>query len=439
MNDPYGIACAVRADINFQVSLPAAGPAPLTEWGQLSSPGPIEGRTLLVLLSGATYDHTYWDMPGIGKKYSFVAAANHAGFATLNLDRLGLGHSSKPAADVLTMQSEADATHQIITNFKSGDMSFLGVGKVILVGHSLGSGIAVQEAGTYHDVDGVVLTGFAHAAGPNLPQVFGNLVEASTDPSLAVEQPQPGYLTIAPGHRDLFYNAADADPRVIAVDEAHRQTVTTGENNSFGALLGNAAISNAITAPVLSIFGAEDRLFDVPGGVPQAEAEHTFFSNAASDQTIVVPRAGHSLQLAENARYTDTRIFDWINRVVKGGPIGGRIVQGGPGADVLAGDGRGNLILGGGGNDTIIAGIGINVLVGGGGADRFIFESGSGQDVILDFNGRQGDRLVVDSMLSYVIDARGRFGMTIRFSNGGSVTLANVAPSAFRTSWILAS
>jgi hypothetical protein len=56
------------------------------------------GAPLLILASGFTYDHQYWDLPVDGGKYSFVDAANRAGYATLNLDRLGLGSSDKPPA-----------------------------------------------------------------------------------------------------------------------------------------------------------------------------------------------------------------------------------------------------------------------------------------------------------------------------------------------------
>src|SRR3954454_12848299 len=69
-------------------------------WGETTpAQGGQHGGTLLLLLSGSTYDHRYWDMPGVGSEYSFVDAAHEAGYATLNIDRLGVGNSSKPPAD----------------------------------------------------------------------------------------------------------------------------------------------------------------------------------------------------------------------------------------------------------------------------------------------------------------------------------------------------
>ena len=49
----------------------------------LDSPGPTQGRPLMILVSGFTYDHQYWDPAVGGGKYSFVDAANRAGYATL--------------------------------------------------------------------------------------------------------------------------------------------------------------------------------------------------------------------------------------------------------------------------------------------------------------------------------------------------------------------
>lgn len=300
----------------FNIGLSPGSGKNVQIWAEHSTPehaGP-NSKTLLILLSGATYDHRYWDLPGVPGKYSFVDAANKAGFATLNLDRLGLGNSSKPSADQVNLGNEAYTTHEIINHVKAGALGEH-YDNVILVGHSIGSGIAVQEAGTYNDVDGVVLTGFTHYAGPNFPLVPAGQVAASTDPNLPPDQQQPGYLTTAVGTRSLFYNTADASQTVIAADEAAKQTVTSGELGEFVQLLGNHAISNAIKAPVLSMFGAQDLIFDDPGGLRQALDEHTWFNGASSYQAVVVPNAGHSLQLHKNAPYADAQTFDWVSRI----------------------------------------------------------------------------------------------------------------------------
>ncbi len=428
----------VQRDIQFPVSIPAAGPALLTEWGQLSSPGTTKGRPLLILLSGGTYDHSYWSLPGAAATYSFVDAANRAGFAVLNLDRPGLGSSSKPPAGTLTAESEAATTHQIIAELRNGSIAPFGFGRVILVGHSFGSAVALEEAGVYQDVDGIVLTGFTHSAGPDLPQLLAHQVAASTVPRLALENPPAGYSTSETGFRSLFYNPSDADPEVIAQDDALRSTQTASENNTLGALLSGTAISGTVTAPMLALFGAQDRIFSVPGG-SGAATEYLFYGSTASFQAVVVPDAGHSVQLASNAAYTDDRILSWIQRIVAFGGIGGDLVEGGPGNDILAGDGKGKAIFGGGGDDTLIGVSGNNVLSGGAGADRFVVGPKEGSDFILDFNGQQGDRLVIDPSLTFTVQPGSGAFTLIRLSNGGVLTLVGVRPAEFRTAWIIRS
>jgi hypothetical protein len=99
--------------------------------------------------------------------------------------------------------------------------------------------------------------------------------------------------------------------------------------------------------------------------------------------------------------------------MIRGG-LGNDIIYGGNGADTLhgddgndtiwagAGDDRihgdaGNDVLYGGlGNDTIRGGAGNDTLSGGAGADRFEFFSGQNENLIMDFNAAQGDRIILD-------------------------------------------
>ncbi|MCC5618008.1 hypothetical protein LC605_23565 [Nostoc sp. CHAB 5836] len=76
------------------------------------------------------------------------------------------------------------------------------------------------------------------------------------------------------------------------------------------------------------------------------------------------------------------------------GGVGNDSLIGGAGADVLRGSAGNDILIGGAGNDT---------LAGGAGADRFVFNTNAtfarndiGVDVISDFNGSQGDKIVLD-------------------------------------------
>jgi Ca2+-binding RTX toxin-like protein len=76
------------------------------------------------------------------------------------------------------------------------------------------------------------------------------------------------------------------------------------------------------------------------------------------------------------------------------GGLGDDIVGGGDGQDVVNGGAGNDLVDGGAGHDVVIAGSGDDVvhggdghdqLTGGAGRDTFVFESGFGKDVVLDF------------------------------------------------------
>src|SRR5215470_14436202 len=82
-------------EVLFPVALAPGQPTEFTVVGQLCARGPIHGKTIQVLVHGATYDHNIWDWPFQPERYSYVQAVTAAGYATLNMDRLGHGRSSR--------------------------------------------------------------------------------------------------------------------------------------------------------------------------------------------------------------------------------------------------------------------------------------------------------------------------------------------------------
>jgi hypothetical protein len=77
-------------------------------------------KTVEVMVSGLSYDHNYFNISYSPNTYSYVYAATSRGYSTFNLDRLGVGLSSKPPADQLTVQSHAYVIQQIISKLRAG-------------------------------------------------------------------------------------------------------------------------------------------------------------------------------------------------------------------------------------------------------------------------------------------------------------------------------
>lgn len=304
------------SDRFFAVDL---GVLPVTVHGRLCVPAASSGAPELeVLVPGATYLAAYWNAPVEGGKYSYVQHATADGFATLALDRLGTGLSSKPLSALVTATGEAQVVHQVISQIRAGLPGAPGFRRIALVGHSLGSLITVVEAATYHDEDAVILTGYSTSiqAAQLLRTFVGGLVPAATDPALHTLD--PGYLTTAPGQRgSLFDTTADVDPAVVTWDEATKSVVSIAEVPDALALGLSPAMTRRISVPVLLADGSDDAFFC--GGAVQCGSDTALvgsetgdFSPAARLQATVLAGAGHDNSLATNADQFYTAAANWL-------------------------------------------------------------------------------------------------------------------------------
>lgn len=269
----------------------------------------LAGATVQLLVHGATYNRDYWDFGVVdGTRYSYARDVAARGFPTFAMDEIGAGKSSHPPSEKITIQAAAHVAHQMIEALRRGDLGGVPFGKVITVGHSLGSVVVWEEAILYGDTDGVIVTGAAHA----LTTAFLNLnafQPASSDPRFSDENLDPGYLTTVPGIRAAaFYHPPDDDPAVIARDEQVKDLVAGPELGS-GLPVVTSAATLAIQVPVLTILGEHDLptcgpnsggTFDCSSGAIVAMQEAAFYSPQARIRACIVPGAGHDLSLALN-------------------------------------------------------------------------------------------------------------------------------------------
>lgn len=271
--------------------------------------------TVLVLMAGSNYNHTYWDFPYAPETYNFRRAMNAAGYATLVVDRFGNGASTRPPSAVLTATGSVIALHQVVGAVRQGLSGVQPFSKVITGGHSLSSGVAVIEASTHHDVDGVLLTGFSHSL--NLLGTLGVVATyypAAGDPQFAGKGYDPGYLTTRPGTRaGDFYGAGDYDPAVLATDEATKEVFSLTEYPD-GLVSTLPPATNLIDVPVLVVNGSEDRLClnACASTATLAAAEAPYFGAAARLRTFVLPGSGHSVNLALNTTAYQAAVRDWM-------------------------------------------------------------------------------------------------------------------------------
>ena len=312
--------CSARV---LPVALSDSGPADQSMWGELCYRGATEPSVVQLLVHGASYNHLYWDFPYGNGYYSYVDAATAAGYATFDVDRIGDGNSSHPPSTDLDVTSGAVALHDAVTALRDGAVDGHPFKYVIEVGHSLGSFETWAEAGTYHDVNAVIITGALHQLSPTtVPVALADLYPAVDDPKFAASGLDTGYLTTEPGTREtLFYDPATANPAVVALDEADKDTVTTGELDGMITMLAEPPAqqpSNQITVPVLVVAGAEDNVFCA--GVTQYNCaspasvrayESQFYNAAPRLDVVTIPGTGHDLALSTTAPLTDAAMLAW--------------------------------------------------------------------------------------------------------------------------------
>jgi pimeloyl-ACP methyl ester carboxylesterase len=277
---------------------------------------PQGATTVQVLVPGGTYTSGYWDIPVDSGTRSVTRAMNAAGVATMAVDRIGSGRSSKPLSLLVDVPSQAQAVHQVIGNLRAR------FAKVLLGGHSIGSAIAMVEAGTYRDVDGLLITGMTHQwdyvrAVPALT----NLIPASLDPRLALRGLDAGYLTTAPGTRYTMFHAPGPNiPAVIDLDESTKDVVSTNEFVTT-ALMSNLVLpaSTNITAPVMMVQTSADYFCGTPPlgadcSSPEAlvASERPFYPKVPRLNAFVINGYGHVFNFdADDAASYHAAVTAW--------------------------------------------------------------------------------------------------------------------------------
>ncbi|WP_132126215.1 alpha/beta hydrolase [Actinocrispum wychmicini] len=307
----------VCQDLNLPVSLVGSAQ---TLYGRLCTPA--GSRTVQVLVPGASYNSSYWDFPYTPETRSYRLAMNNAGYATLTIDRLGTGRSSRPASALLTSFTQATVVHQAIQALRTGTGTPQ-FDKVILGGHSVGSAIAMIEAGTYHDVDGVLITGLTHGVNAlGAVPIVASLTPASLDPRFITKGYDLGYLTTVAGSRYAdFHQPGLPVLGVDNTDEATKDAFAAGEVVDTVLLGAVLPYSRRITVPVMLAMG-DDPAFcgllaaDCDTAESLYESEAPAYSPEAHLHTFVLHSYGHSLNLAPDAPVYHAAVVAWADDTV---------------------------------------------------------------------------------------------------------------------------
>lgn len=338
------LACAAAAVLASAAPASAGAPGGVTcddrsvGVGTLLAPRQISGTycrpsdgsatSAIVMVPGATYNRRYWDFPHAPATYSFARAAARAGHAAFAIDRLGTGESSRPLSAAVTVGRQARAVHEVIEHLRDEGFDGTTFEHVLLVGHSLGSGVSVVESGKYRDVDGVIVTGLMHGVNPaGAATILASLYPATLDPAFDDLGLDVGYLTTRPGTRQAaFHDPGDVEQAVIAADEATKDVVSLTELPDLAALtLLIDPYSSRIAAPVLLAVGSEDPAFCGPPpalncSTPATILDHERprYNTAPCVDAVVMAGAGHDINLHPSAPDLQDQVLAWADAVLAG-------------------------------------------------------------------------------------------------------------------------
>lgn len=274
------VMCSSALALIAGVSTPAvAEPPPASHAFALTDGNTMAGyvygasadRPLVILVHGASDSHTVFDFaPGFSAARELAAQ----GFGVLTVDRVGYGASSHPSGDSLSFAVQAAQLHDVVQAVRGGALGVTPP-EVILLGPSVGADIVMVEAGTYHDVDGVVVCFNTNQLQPALFAVDVGAWFAQGD-----------YFDFGVDFRTQFFYAEPwALDWIIDRDNATRSLVPRAEIVS--ALTGqSAAFRSAIDVPVLLMQAADDHLF-----VP--EDDSALFASSPDVTFQRLARAGH--------------------------------------------------------------------------------------------------------------------------------------------------
>jgi Lysophospholipase len=335
---PSGASCQAY---HFTVRQSPSGD-PHQVYGELCARGEVtEDTPVQVLLHGGAYDHSYWDWPYKPEKYSYVRHATQAGFATLNLDRLGYGRSDRPDPERLGFEAGAEVVHQVVRYLRDGALGPR-FRTVVLNGHSMG-GLVAERAAAHGGVDAVIISGIGpdvggdaedeedEAGGPagegpggasGQGDPYYPFHPATQDPKFADASWAKGYYTTRPGTRPAIFLAEGTYEQPVAgYEESLKDTLTAaelravrggpddeddpGERGERGGSRREATESAAPRVPTLYALGRKDL-------IACARTRDCAAIPGMRDAAYLVPRSGHSINVSKGAPDFFRHTISWL-------------------------------------------------------------------------------------------------------------------------------
>jgi pimeloyl-ACP methyl ester carboxylesterase len=236
------------------------------------------GAAITIMVHGGSGGEWFWREPR-RSVYDHAYQMALLGHAALAIAGIGYPPSDLPPGNQVCDGSSADALHQLVTALRHGRYHANGFvaaprfDRVAIAGLSGGGAIAHVEAYSFRDIDGLVVVGFADQTSSLLtPSLFLRrwlpVCARGGVPQSANPSAPRGYVYSWPSIdqevRDWLFDAA---PEAVAAIRTHHFPEPCG----LALGLPSVAVLDSlylrkVDAPVLLVYGREDRAVPPPAG-----------------------------------------------------------------------------------------------------------------------------------------------------------------------------
>ncbi|MGP4020445.1 alpha/beta hydrolase [Saccharopolyspora sp. 5N708] len=273
-------------------------------------------RSITLYQHGIASGEWYWRLPVDG--YNHVQEMAERGQASLTINRIGYDSSDKPDGILTCIGAQADMTHQIIQQLRSGRYAVESdqlrpptFDRIAVAGHSNGGQVAQITAYSFQDVDAVIIMAWTDLG--LTPQAFERFSAATQkclpggEPSEAPGDPS-GYIYYDNGTEEFLPgNFNDAEQAVLdAAAPLQNRHPCQDMLSQLGGVMIDIKRIPEITVPVYFMYGENDAR--VVGG----EEHRALFTGAESTEMLVVPGGGHYFDLDRNGPMAVEGLSTWL-------------------------------------------------------------------------------------------------------------------------------
>jgi hypothetical protein len=276
-------------------------------------------RSITVYMHGLAYGKWLFEFDAV-PGYGFQTEMARMGHVSLAYDLLGYGDSGKPANGLLScFGSDASVAHQIVQQLRAGSYDVDGARRAVsfprvAIAGQQGAGASAQdEAYSFHDVDALVLIGFADRGVTTAAALAFGQTGTSCATGGAAASGAPGSSGYA-YYADFASQLYDAEPAVVVAATKLRSLDPCGRAVSAPlSLVADSAFTSTIDIPVLLAYGHDDVLFN-DGPIGTTAQQREMYGGSPDVSLMYWNDTGTAFTLGRSAPAVRRQLGGWLSK-----------------------------------------------------------------------------------------------------------------------------